>query len=401
MTFATVVASHFPPRAAAMPWPLSAAAISRSDGREAAERDSRHHACKHLTARLAGIHSIPIHSPAPFRSLQRRSDHAPQSPLQRQGLASLTPTIQGDPFGHLIGRHRLWCVPQHVTRGQMVLEICSFGRYSISFDRSQTSTRIASMRHDRRVVYVYRSNAGLTTGMLSVLFGILGIFTFGIIFVPLAALFSCFGFIGGLGLFRGFTDMSGTAMLASVVGGFLAWIGFLASPSLWLILGVAALMKAGSGVPSQPIARAPTNGAPAIEAPSGPMVDSAYTRNVPRNCLGVETTDEVKLIPRLSNASQIQHFPTVPQRPLFTDACMMKSISAKLETVSVVISLTHENIFLKSRLSVIQIQIMVIFLKRILGTPQYSAGNVAAASQLSPAPKMSTVADLDQITGLH
>jgi hypothetical protein len=111
-----------------------------------------------------------------------------------------------------------------------------------------------------RVVHVYHSNAGVAAGMLSILFGIIGILTFGLIFVPLAFLFSFVGFVGGLGMLRGFTDISGTGMLVSLVGGILGWIGFLVSPSLWLVVGGAALVGAAHAPTPRPM--------PAIEAPS-------------------------------------------------------------------------------------------------------------------------------------
>jgi hypothetical protein len=68
-------------------------------------------------------------------------------------------------------------------------------------------------------------------GVLACLFGILGIFTLAIVFVPLAAVCSVIGML--LGLF----GRSGSGFGLSLVGGFLTAAGFAVSPSLWLIFG--------------------------------------------------------------------------------------------------------------------------------------------------------------------
>jgi hypothetical protein len=66
------------------------------------------------------------------------------------------------------------------------------------------------------------------------IFGIFGIFTFGIIFVPLAFLCAIVGLITGIR-----TGQFSTAFIA-VLGGALAVAGFVVSPSLW-VLTVAAV----------------------------------------------------------------------------------------------------------------------------------------------------------------
>jgi hypothetical protein len=60
-------------------------------------------------------------------------------------------------------------------------------------------------------------------------FGILGIFTIGIVFVPLAALCAVFGLIGGI-----VKGQMSTVLLA-VIAGVLVVVGWVTSPSLWVL----------------------------------------------------------------------------------------------------------------------------------------------------------------------
>jgi hypothetical protein len=76
-----------------------------------------------------------------------------------------------------------------------------------------------------------RGSQGLILGVLGSCFGILGIFTLGLIFVPLAVFSSLFGLVRGL-VYR---SNAGTGM--SIVGLALAVIGFFSSPSLLLLTG--------------------------------------------------------------------------------------------------------------------------------------------------------------------
>jgi hypothetical protein len=69
----------------------------------------------------------------------------------------------------------------------------------------------------------------IAVAIMGIIFGILGIFTIGIVFVPLAALCAVVALIGG-GIVRG---QSATGFLA-ILAGILAGVGFAASPTLWL-----------------------------------------------------------------------------------------------------------------------------------------------------------------------
>ena len=68
----------------------------------------------------------------------------------------------------------------------------------------------------------------MVVAVFGCLFGILGIFTLGIVFVPLAALCAVFGLCNAL-----LNQKTATGLL-SVMAGILAVAGFVLSPSLWL-----------------------------------------------------------------------------------------------------------------------------------------------------------------------
>jgi hypothetical protein len=75
-----------------------------------------------------------------------------------------------------------------------------------------------------------RGNQGTMAGIFGCVFGVLGIFTLGIVFVPLAALCSLVGLLNGLG-------GNGSGLATSALGAFLTAVGFMASPSLWFLTG--------------------------------------------------------------------------------------------------------------------------------------------------------------------
>ncbi len=79
------------------------------------------------------------------------------------------------------------------------------------------------------IIVRHRGSAGLVSGVFGCIFGLLGIFTFGIVFVPLAAVCSVIGVI------RGTFGRSASGIGVSVLAALLTIWGFLFSPSLWLI----------------------------------------------------------------------------------------------------------------------------------------------------------------------
>jgi hypothetical protein len=75
-----------------------------------------------------------------------------------------------------------------------------------------------------------RGNQGTMAGLLGCAFGVLGILTLGIVFVPLAALCSLVGLLNGL-------SGNGSGIATSALGFFLTAVGFMFSPSLWFLTG--------------------------------------------------------------------------------------------------------------------------------------------------------------------
>lgn len=86
-----------------------------------------------------------------------------------------------------------------------------------------------------------RGSQGLILGAIGCCFGALGILTLGLVFVPLAILFSLFG------LLRGIVNQSGVGIVTSMIGLTLSAIGFFFSPSLWLLTGGLLLASQTGG----------------------------------------------------------------------------------------------------------------------------------------------------------
>lgn len=72
---------------------------------------------------------------------------------------------------------------------------------------------------------------GILAGLLGCLFAVLGIFTVGFVFVPLAAICT------GAGLIRSIAGRNIAGFGTSLIAGLLTTIGFAVSPSLWLLAG--------------------------------------------------------------------------------------------------------------------------------------------------------------------
>ena len=85
----------------------------------------------------------------------------------------------------------------------------------------------ACPRRQKSKAQVSRGNQGVVIGGFACAFAILGIFTVGLLFVPIAALFTLSSFFQS---FRG----DGTGTLVSLVAAVLTGIGFATSPVLWL-----------------------------------------------------------------------------------------------------------------------------------------------------------------------
>ena len=94
---------------------------------------------------------------------------------------------------------------------------------------------------------------GMVSGIFGCVFGILGILTLGVVFVPLAALCAVISLLRGIG--GGGLASIGVSLLAGV----LVVIGFATSPGLWLALALVAVAPvATSSVAPSPVQPVPT-----------------------------------------------------------------------------------------------------------------------------------------------
>jgi hypothetical protein len=165
---------------------------------------------------------------------------------------------------------------------------------------------------------------GVLTGVFACLFGILGIITLGIIFVPLAALCSV------IGMLRGLVGRSISGFSISLMGAFLAFAGVVVSPSLWLIVaGFLVASQNHLGTPSAMQAATSTpvtlTRPPAIPTDDDPhtspkdynqyyclslRLDYPYTRKCPEPWVTVDSADSKgKYSPLISCGSSGPCFP--------------------------------------------------------------------------------------------
>lgn len=90
-----------------------------------------------------------------------------------------------------------------------------------------------------------RGNQGLVLGVLGCCLGLLAVFSFGLVFVPLAVLISL------LGLLMGLAGRSAAGTIAGIGGLTLSAIGFFSSPTLMLVTGgLLVASKTGDGSPT-------------------------------------------------------------------------------------------------------------------------------------------------------
>lgn len=73
----------------------------------------------------------------------------------------------------------------------------------------------------------------MRNGLLACLFGLLGVFTLAVLFVPIAVIFAGAGLIGSLLRNRG------DALLVNLVAVGVIYWAILVSPSLWFLIGMS------------------------------------------------------------------------------------------------------------------------------------------------------------------
>jgi hypothetical protein len=129
--------------------------------------------------------------------------------------------------------------------------------------------RISSAKAPTAVAHRGSRTEGVVAGLMACIFAALGIFTLGIVFVPLAALCSA------IGLLLAMAGRSGSGFAISTLGGVLTVIGFVFSPGLWLLVGGALFASKvdRSAAPAYGTIEAAKNSKPVstLAAPSIPM----------------------------------------------------------------------------------------------------------------------------------
>ncbi|TGP49172.1 hypothetical protein EN873_30305 [bacterium M00.F.Ca.ET.230.01.1.1] len=136
-----------------------------------------------------------------------------------------------------------------------------------------------------------RRNSGRTLGILGCVFGVLGILTLGILFVPLALLFSTFGFV------RGLFGRSVSGIGFSLLGVFLGVVGFIVSPALW-----AAVAAVGLTMISAPPAT--SHSSPAAAKTSSEAITPIHTPTQAAQAQTQQAEQMAKALSDLANLSR-------------------------------------------------------------------------------------------------
>ena len=141
-----------------------------------------------------------------------------------------------------------------------------------------------------------RSSEGLLAGLFGCVFGLLGIFTFALLFVPLAALCS------GIGLLLGTVGRSSSGFGVSLLGCFLTAIGVVVSPSLWVVLG-GLLVAANS--PSTPARNAPSTATGIAASEPSMAFDKAAreAQSAADECRAKKVSGELKSLEQVARCS--------------------------------------------------------------------------------------------------
>ena len=115
--------------------------------------------------------------------------------------------------------------------------------------------------------------SGALAGILGCIFGVIGVFALGLVFVPLAA--AC----AVVGLIRGISGKSAAGIGTSLLAGALSVFGFLTSPSLWLLTG--GIFVASQLPPPATTTQRITSVPPQMQAPT-PMPRAAQPNASPQ-----------------------------------------------------------------------------------------------------------------------
>ncbi len=87
---------------------------------------------------------------------------------------------------------------------------------------------------EKQIIYVQAKRPGMVMGIIAVILAILGFLTFAILFVPFAIIFAA------IGLFIAVKNANGAAIGVNILAWILIVVDFIVSPSLWVLIGLAA-----------------------------------------------------------------------------------------------------------------------------------------------------------------
>lgn len=160
-----------------------------------------------------------------------------------------------------------------------------------------------------------RARMGTIAGVLSCVFGVLGIFAFPLIFVPIALICALVGFVAAT------FSRNGRALGASFLGVLLSMGAAVKSPTIWVMLGLWALFSPhpANKVSVRPgqnivVAASPSVGSARPEVPTSPG-DAGAVNSPPVRPDGADAVDQavaaaqrfnVKTAGNMSNLSRIE-----------------------------------------------------------------------------------------------
>jgi hypothetical protein len=114
------------------------------------------------------------------------------------------------------------------------------GRIESKWQQQDAAKAARRQTQKQQTIIIQRNSsmAGAFTGLFGIIFAVIGIFTIGVVFVPIAAIFSFFSLVNSL------SGRSGIGFLMSAISTVLTIVGFFTSPVLMAATGLVAVHMA-------------------------------------------------------------------------------------------------------------------------------------------------------------
>lgn len=87
---------------------------------------------------------------------------------------------------------------------------------------------------EKEIVYITKKGHGMTAGIIACVLAVLGIFLFGVVFIPLAIIVALIGTIIAIKN----KNLSGIGV--NILAWILILVGIITSPAIWVLLGLAS-----------------------------------------------------------------------------------------------------------------------------------------------------------------